>query len=264
MCVPPALPVLGLNDGFCPGLDPGTGEKAVTARTGRLFRHGVLPAQPRLEHFGCYAIRSRRGFKRRTVTLADQFGESRARVARPSALCAPARKNSEPLVNRRAHLQCALISRSPAFGAPRRVAVRNQFGPALLEVVRPTSLCTPTAKSRRPRRRPLALGLENQVDHFTCYEVRLTTEGVPVAAVTARDQFGRRRLRPVAPRRLCAPTRKSTEPLLHPVRHLLCYQVAGRGRVRSRRVRTRNQFGSGVVTLRRYANFCVPTLKVAL
>ena len=261
MCVPPALPVLGVNDGFCPGLDPQSGELAVTPRAGRLVRHGVLPAQPRLEHFNCYAIRSRRGFRRGPVRVEDQFGASSVRLSRPSALCTPARKNSEPFANRRAHLQCATVARTPAFGPPRPVAVRNQFGPAVLEVVRPTSLCTPTAKSRRPRRRPPALGAENTVDHFACYEVTLSAEGAPVRAVTVRDQFGRRGLRPIAPRRLCAPTRKNSEPLLHPVQHLLCYSVAGRGRVRRRAVRTRNQFGTGVVRLRRYANFCVPTLK---
>jgi hypothetical protein len=262
MCVPPALPVLGVNDGFCPGLDPQTGEKALTPWVGRLARHGVYPAQPRLEHFNCYAIRARRGFRRRTVALEDQFGASNAKVGRPSALCAPARKDREPFENRRAHLQCAAIERTPGFGPPRAVAVRNQFGPTVLDVTRPTSLCTPTAKSRRPRRRPVALGRENMVDHFTCYEVTLADQGAPVRAVTARDQFGRRALGLITPRRLCSPTRKNAEPLLHPVQHLLCYRVAGRGRVRRRAVRTRNQFGSGVVRLRRYANFCVPTLKV--
>ena len=121
-CIPPALPVPGLNDGFCPGETP-EGLKQLNLEQSRLVRHGVYPVQPQLEHFKCYLTRRPKRFKRRKVSLMDQFGTGSARVTDQRGLCIPVRKNRERFRNRRAHLQCYGTRLSPGF-QPRRVAVR--------------------------------------------------------------------------------------------------------------------------------------------
>jgi hypothetical protein len=264
-CVPPALAVPGLNDGFCPGLTPG-GEKKLTVEQALLASHGVYPAQPALEHFQCYSLKRSR-FKARTVRLSDQFGDRKARVARRAELCNPVRKNNEPLLNRRAHLQC-YGTRGPALN--RLVAVQNQFGSQRLLVMAPRRLCVPSEKRivrrRKTRRFPR---IQTQIDHFQCYAVSPQSPlwtVQRVRGVKLTDQFGRRGTKLGKPFQLCAPVRKvwkkRVTPIQHPVRHLLCYRVKPR-KVR-RLVQIRNQFERRFLVTRKSVALCVPTNKLAL
>jgi hypothetical protein len=263
-CIPPALRVPGLNDGFCPGqttLGPG----AANVEQAALARHAVFPAQPRLEHFSCYPTPPRsRGAVPFSARLADQFGSSRASVRAPVTLCNPARKNREPFSNRRAHLSCQAMRVRSAFRA-RDVAVRNQFGSARLRVLRPVTLCAPalTSSVRQPRPPP-PLRPPDGIDYYTCY--RISTSAPPVGRrVTLVDQFGRRRASVLRPVSLCAPTRLNFSRLLHPAHHLVCYRVDfGNARFPVRQVRVQDKFGVEIVFPRRPAALCVPSLKLLL
>jgi hypothetical protein len=258
-CVPPALVVLGLNDGFCPNFEiQGQKPEVPAVEQAALARHAVYPAQPRLEHFACYGIGRRARFRRPTVQVADQFGSSGVRVGFAGALCAPARKNREPFENRRAHLTCFAIRRTDAFRT-RTVAVRNQFGPAVLNVVAPDSLCAPSSKSRR--RRPAALPREIRIDHFACY--RVEPAATQPRSVTLRDQFRRSRVRVLQAVVICAPASKNRARIDHPVRHLVCYRLRSQ-RFRRRIVRVRNQFGVSPVLVASPRSICVPSVKVPL
>jgi hypothetical protein len=262
-CVPPALAIPGLNDGFCRGQTEG-GLKQLVPQQSRLVKHGVYPAQPHLEHLKCYESAPLRRFKPRRVSLVDQFGDSRTRVLSPGSLCTPVRKNAERFSNRRAHLHCYPTRRSPAF-TPRNVAVRNQFGSAVLRLSRPTALCAPAVKTRPSRRTAPQLGPDERIDHFTCYRTS-APRGLPRPRVRLAGQFGRERVRVLRPTLLCAPVSKNGEGVEHPVRHLVCYRIRDLGgrRFRQRLVRVHDQFGSRVVVVQLPAALCVPSLKVPL
>jgi hypothetical protein len=263
-CILPALDVPGINTGFCPGLNR-FGDKIPNVEQALLARHTVYPAQPRLEHFQCYAIRARTRFRPRRVTLTDQFGRTSARVTRPTGLCAPAQKNRERLRNRTGHLKCYAIAERRF--RPRLVAVRNQFGPGRLTVLRPTSLCLPSLKyAVRVRRAPSLLRARASLtDHFKCYAVRQVGRVRPRVVVVA-DQFGRSRVRVLAPDRLCAPVQKNRTRVQHPVRHLVCYPLRRLApkRFRKRQVRVVNQFGVELVRVLGPQELCVPSLKVLI
>jgi len=255
--------VPGLNDGFCPGLTI-PGRKRLGVEEGALARHGVLPAQPRLEHFGCYSVKPVKPFKARTVKLRDQFGKSKTRVLRALTLCNPARKNKEAWRNRRAHLACYGVKRLTGF-KKRRVLVRNQFGSAVLTLLRPSSLCLPSLKTRVKAKKPKPLAAAQRIDHFACYAVK-PRKKLKSRLFTATDQFGRVRQRALKITNLCAPVSKNGGRIQHRVRHLVCYsrkRVGGK-KFTLRQVRVRNQFGSKRWRVLRPVRFCVPSLKIKL
>jgi hypothetical protein len=105
---------------------------------------GQVPTK--LDHYTCYTIDPHGTFKRRVVSLADQFGTSRDTVVTPVRLCAPTRKNASPLIRPRLHLVCYQIK---SVRKGRRVTIRNQFGllkglPGLRQL-----LCVPSTKTIR-------------------------------------------------------------------------------------------------------------------
>jgi hypothetical protein len=145
------------------------------------------------------------------------------------------------------------------------VAIRNQFGPALLTVRRPTSLCAPSVKTRLRRRNPPPLAPAEQIDHFACYRASSAVDPLRLR-VRLRNQFGRGRVRVLRPVNLCAPAGKDGAAIQHPVEHLVCYEIRElvRRKFRPRTVRVTNQFGSRAVTVTAPGLLCVPSVKVAL
>jgi hypothetical protein len=256
-CAPPALPIPGLNDGFCPGFTPDE-QKQLSVEDTQAARHGIEPVQPRLEHFKCYGISPRTRFRPRVVRLRDQFGAARARVLRPVNLCAPVRKNNGPVDNQQAHLKCYAIRTA----APRRqfVFTRNQFGSEVLRVGSAQELCVPSVKQLASSRKRLRLNAATLTDHFKCYSVSGRFKSIRVGL---SDQFGRERVRVLQPVRLCNPVQKNAVPIQHPIRHLVCYSIRNLGgRFRPRLVRVRNQFGTEIVTAVSPRTLCVPSLKI--
>lgn len=256
-CVDPALAVPGLNDGFCPGLDP-DGEKRLTLEQASLAQHGVWPAQPLPNHYKCYQGESQ-GFRPRSVRLADQFRALRARVLKPLTLCNPVKKNREPIQSPGVHLKCyAIAVRSKLVG--RRVAVVNQLGVEVLNVLRPERLCVPSTK-RPLGKRPPPVETVPAESHFVCYSVKGRAR---TQRLTLSDQFDVERVRVVRAQRLCAAARKNAEPVPHPLRHLVCYRIAPLGGppFRRRVVVVRNQFGVEVVRVLRPETLCIPSVKL--
>jgi hypothetical protein len=262
-CVPPAL-VISTTNVFCPGLTPG-GQKQLTVEQFALATHGVLPAQPRLEHFQCY-VTARLPFNRRRVGLKDQFASRRAGIRGRAELCNPTKKLAEPFLNRAAHLQC-YTTRGPAVN--RTVAVRNQFGSQRLLVGRPLRLCLPSRKNRPGRAAP-QIKPAQRIDHFQCYGVQAVTplrRRGALGVYGLKDQFGKRKVRIGPSFRLCAPVQKNTGLVQHPVRHLVCYglRMSRRSRVAPYQYGIKNQFerNPALRTVKRQS-LCVPSLKVVL
>lgn len=257
-CVLPALEIANLNSGFCAGQKP-SGGTTLTIEQSQGLQHGVRPASSRLEHFGCYAAPTGKGFKARKVTLSDQFGRRVAKVARGRTLCAPSQKNEEAAVfNKRDHLRCYATNR----GRSVRLAVflRNQFGPFIADVLEPNSLCVPSTKqvvrrgSKPPPRGRFLL------DHFQCYRIRPrgSFEG---HGLVLRDQFGTWKTKIGTPSGLCVPVRKNKTLVQDPVEHLVCY-TAKPAHSKKRSVLVRNQFGREATRTIAAGQVCIPTLKV--
>ena len=260
-CVLPALGVSGLNDGFCPGLNP-PGQKQLTVEQSLLANHGVYPAQPALEHFKCFTL-VRSPFKKQSVVLQDQFGSKSASVTARAELCNPAQKNTEPFVNKTAHLQCYATSGADIATL---VAVQNQFGSQRLVVHTPQRLCLPTEK--RLLSAKFGPFEPKTIDPFLCYGVTVKT-GLQteqhMSTVSLKDEFGReKKVKVGKPVRLCAPVAvqagNTTTPLRHPVKHLVCYKI--QDKAVHKKVEIRNAFETQKLVAVYPVLLCVPSAKV--
>lgn len=256
-CAPPALPIPGLNDGFCPSFTPDE-KKQLSVEDTQAARHGIEPVQPMLEHFKCYGIKPQTRFKQLAVQLRDEFGAGSARVLRPLDLCAPVGKNGEPVDNEKAHLKCYAIKTPPS--RPQVVFTRNQFGSEVLQVGAAQELCTPALKELAKSKKKLKLNSAQLPDHFECYSVSGRFRPLDVQL---RDQFGAEHVRVLRAVRICNPAQKNGVPIQHPIQHLECYEIKDLGgRFKSRLVRVRDQFGIEVLAVVRPRTLCVPSLKI--
>ena len=222
--------------------------------SGARVAFGVLP----LDHYACYSA-TFGNFEPRPVRLENQFGRATARVARPIRICAPARKNAEPIRNRIAHLACySLTGVQGPEQQVRMVTMTSQFGvlPAKVQVVPPESFCLPASKRLGTLTPPAAV--PRSLDHFVCYKID-PSRAFQRRNVKVRDQFGSFTDAVLFPKTLCVPTRKNGSKLVLPRVHLVCYSV--KSAARGRRALLRDQFG----VLRSAPNvrslLCVPSLK---
>jgi hypothetical protein len=257
-CAPPALAVPGLNDGFCPAFTPAK-QKQLAIEEARLAKHGIRPAQPRLEHFHCYELG--RTAVSRSVSLQDQFGATKAKATRLVSLCNPTQKNRERFTNRIAHLACYAITEK-AVKRP-DVAVRNQYGFDRLVLGKAQRLCLPSLKTKPSVTKRPAVRAGTLTDHFKCYSAR-SPNRFTARPATLRDQFGRRQVRVLRPALLCAPVQKNKTPAQHPVRHLVCYAVRDPATFKHGPVKVFNQFGVRKVRVLAPSGVCVPSLKLKL
>ena len=114
--------------------------------TGKAVLPGPSPQPVKgLDHYQCYVVKPARKLRERRVSLLDQFGKSRPIVVRMVSLCAPVRKNTVPIRNKRDHLVCYQLRSTQTFRS-RHVGIVNQFGKADLTVVSPERLCLPSLK----------------------------------------------------------------------------------------------------------------------
>jgi hypothetical protein len=257
-CIPPALNIPSLNPGFCAGQRV-SGGTTLTIERSRGLQHGIRPASARLEHFGCYSAASGKGFKRRKVTLSDQFGRRVAKVTRGLTLCAPSRKNKEaPVFNKRDHLRCYATNRGRSVRLT--VFLRNQFGPFVADVLEPNSLCVPSTKQVLGRDSKPPPSGRFAVDHFQCYRIR-PRGSFDGHGLVLQDQFGKWKTKIGTPSSLCVPVRKNKTRVGDPVEHLVCY-LARPARSLKRRVLVRNQFGREATRTIAAGQVCVPSLKV--
>jgi hypothetical protein len=241
-----------------------------------------------LDHFNCYLAPG--PIQPGSLLLQDQFD-----IAPPSAVflpglfesitdlrsllfCNPTQKTiasgaTTRILHPDAHLLMYFIN--PQASIPRRVAIENQFGAAVLETGRAVILAVPTGKAvvsangAVPGLPPIPPAQE--LDHFKCYEAG----GRDVnAVVTLTDQFRAANTQVLRPALFCNPTTKTvlnsatgaavTTPIEHPLSHLTCYlttPVAFQGVVTYN-----NQFVTPgtlpTLTLSQSEFLCVPSAKV--
>jgi hypothetical protein len=241
---------------------------------------------PALDHFQCYDGRARPSIRVRSVTLVDQFGTLMVDAFGPTDLCAPANKNDEDPTapDHPAHLASYDIKTGRGRFKPiKDQLVVNQFGSVTVDVIKPTSLLVPTAKSLTGPPSPLGAF----VDHFACYKVepsghngdddnengeghrRLRGQdegeenGSHGSTVTVETQFETVEVDVRQPRELCAPADKNGEnpgAENHPD-HLLCYEIKSRQKFKERDTFLNNQFGEQRFQVRGRDLLCVPSQK---
>jgi len=200
------------------------------------------------------------------VLLAGPFETVSTHVARPMWLCTPADVDGKGVADAATHLQGYRIQPSVEGSQGREVQVTNEFGLLRTEIGRPDCLLVPTAKSLDG---DPPLPAANDVDHYECHRLKLTTGGAPVAPITGvrvTDQFGTRYLDLTRPRHLCAPVSKNGEGIKNPTGYFLCHQARlspaapedapspGRG------LHVNDEFGPGLLDAVREEELCVPSV----
>src|SRR5262249_55798954 len=113
--------------------------------------------------------------------------------------------------------------------------------------------------------------LSHDVDHFKCYQVKLSrgTKFQVIPGVAVLDQFNQPRLFDIdKPTRLCLPVDKNGEGIKHQSAHLMCYQVKAvkeppqPKHVKVLGIFVNNQFGPERLDTVKEDEFCVPSTRV--
>jgi hypothetical protein len=250
----------------------------------------VTASTTTLDHFTCYlaaATKSAAGgpsFAAPTaVQLSNQFAPKGLLTAIGNVAfhCNPVRKTLPsgavtPVTNPNAHLLCFTTPPVPAASVVTqptyKVSMTNQFGTAVLDTRQPVLLCLPTWKSLTGP--PSQIQVQPPgLDHFLCYAASVDpnspTQFTP-PPLLLQDQFMTKapvKATAVTPNLLCVPTAKALSPLVGPVPvnfndpHLVCFTLRV-GAVRSpKSVFDQNQFGTGVVAIKKLTELCVPSTK---
>ncbi len=191
-----------------------TDTATVTFTTTRTATPTATPTTP-LDPFVCYATHTAAGSAPFTpatgLSVVDQFRSTIADVLNPVTLCNPTNVNDAEgaAITHRDHLRG--YKRKPGSGATPFVKVPNQrvvnqFGPLVVDVIKPVRLLLPSAASlvRQP-----PMPTTPAVDHFQCYAVRTssrTPKFAPVLGLTTiQDQFETVTVDVTKPTRLCVP-----------------------------------------------------------
>jgi hypothetical protein len=227
---------------------------------------GLAGPDTSLDHFQCYEVKPSGAFRRDGVRLVDRFGSSTVGLREAFALCAPADKNDEDpsAPSDVDHLTSYGVRPGGSFAPVRDQELVNQLGTVRLDVVKPTRLFVPTAKSLAGPPAPLIPA----VDHFQCYKerrsrgtprfaaIRDVKVDTPLEAASSVDL--------VKPLRLCVPVDKNDErPGVenHPDL-LLCYRAKSASGIPTTRVSLDNQFGAQDYLINQRREFCVPSRQV--
>jgi hypothetical protein len=184
------------------------------------------------------------------VQIQDQFQPNATYDPAPAdRLCAPAKKNNEPVQDQQTHLKRYPIT-GPTFSS-RTVTVTNQYGRFVIRVTGPRFLLVPSSKSLTAppaQPNPNAPGFE----HYKCYTFN--------KAPRVQDQFQTATISVIA-WSLCNPARKNGSTIKNPQRHLLCYAVSGPAQNIPNPVYVNNQFGQERLRLSAMRQFCIPSIK---
>jgi hypothetical protein len=185
------------------------------------------------------------------VQIEDQFQPNRTYDPAPAdRLCAPAKKNDEPVQDQQTHLKRYPIS-GPPF-SPRTVTVTNQYGQFVIRVTGPRFLLVPSSKSlTAPPAQPNANA--PGFEHYKCYTFN--------KAPRVQDQFQTVAAMSVLAWSLCNPARVNGSTIKNSQRHLLCYAVSGSAPNVPNPVFVNNQFGQERLQLGAMRQFCIPSLK---
>ena len=145
------------------------------------------------------------------LSVVNQFGTVILDVVRPDVLMVPTLKSlstenpPEPLPNPTVdHFQCYRVKRSkgtPRFKKIPGVEVHDQFGTALVDLVKPQTLCAPANKSGGDPTAP------SHPFHLLCYKTR--DGGFGTTQVSTNSQFGTAFPLLIQRRELCVPSLKN-------------------------------------------------------
>ena len=154
------------------------------------------------------------------------------------------------------HFQCYKL-KPPSYVPRAGVSLDDQFGPGIVDVKRPVTLCNPADKNDEDPSAP------SDPDHLVAYKMRQTSPAFARrTGVTVAHQFGTFVFDVVKPDRLLVPSAKShdatppapTAPAVDPFK---CYKVArAHGRVDA--VKVADQFGTLMLDLRKPVRLCIP------
>jgi hypothetical protein len=211
------------------------------------------------------------------IRLINQFSPSGFVPVISSALsvhCNPVAKTISstgqvfPITNPNAHLACFALAVTSVQPTP-TVVVTNQFGSATLVPSQPNLLCVPSWKSLTgpPGQTPTT---PPNLNHFTCYPVRVTSGSYNPPPVLLQDEFAHSPVPATVnrvPSELCLPTEKilptgQVFPIINSAQHLLCFPVSPTPIVPT--VWDENQFGTSVVNIMSTKWLCPPSTKVVV
>jgi hypothetical protein len=265
-------PVIALIAAGIGGIAVGTATAGTVAAP-----HTAQPAQapPPVDHQLCYNASGTQFKIPSGIRLINQFSPNGfVPVISPTLTvhCNPVQKTVPstgtvvPITNPNAHLGCFPITVPSTQPVP-TVVVTNQFGSATLVPSQPNLLCVPSWKSLTgpPGQTPTT---PPNLNHFTCYPVKVTSGGYTPPPVILQDEFDpspvSATVNPV-PSVLCLPTEKilptgQSFPIINPSLHLLCFPVSPTPIIPQ--VWDENQFGTSPVTISSTKWLCVPSTKV--
>jgi hypothetical protein len=192
------------------------------------------------------------------LTLADQFGDSLAKVDDPRLLCNPVDTNQGGIVDRTAHLVCYDIDEDDDAedgdldwdDTEWEVLVENHLGMQMLEVEDSELLCVPSERDGVRSRLML--------EHFKCYEAEGDELDVRVDLV---DQFGDvPNVRVEEPELFCNPVSTTGGTIYDDNAHLVCYEIDDAGI----EVSVRNEFGAQILEVDEAKLLCVPSAKLSV
>jgi hypothetical protein len=147
------------------------------------------------------------------LSVVNQFGTVTLDVVRPDVLMVPTLKSltqnppatlPNPTVD---HFQCYRVKRSkgtPKFQKILGVKVDDQFGTAMVDLVKPQSLCAPANKNGEDTNAP------SHPFHLLCYKTR--DGGFGTLQVSTNSQFGPAFPLLIHRRELCVPSLKNPNP----------------------------------------------------
>ena len=203
------------------------------------------------------------------VSLTDGFDAATVdhTAIKPAALCAPADKNGEGVIDVDTHLLSYQVK--VAKGQPKHaratVMVMNQFGLSTLDTIKPDRLLVPAGKDLlAPVAEPDSTA--HDVDHYKCYKAK-TSKGTPkfagVSALPVVDQLESVNYDVSKPTRLCRPVDKNGEGIKNGLGALTCYKVKpSKGQpkhTKRSQVYTNDQLGPGIFDTVKQDELCVPS-----
>jgi hypothetical protein len=206
--------------------------------------------------FKCYKTANAPRLPASTVMLADPFETKNTVVRKPALFCNPVDAAGSGITDETAHLTCHKIRN--AGGQPpftrRDVQVSNRFGAHTLTLVKPTTLCAPSAAGGVPLARPL--------DHFKCYKVSRPVPRPTRQTVQLVDVFESKATTLYKPRAVCTAVDNNGAGLTDPAARLVCYQIKdapGQAPFARRDVDVSEPFGDMTLSLTKSRLVCVPS-----
>jgi hypothetical protein len=145
------------------------------------------------------------------LTVANQFGTIQLDIVKPDILMVPTLKSLNPLALPPTltnptvdHFQCYKAKRSqgsPKFQKILGVKVQDQFGTAMLDLLKPIRLCAPANKRNEDPTAP------QHPFHLLCYKTKNSAFGME--QTFTNDQFGPAQPLLIHRRELCVPSTKN-------------------------------------------------------